>query len=147
MKDAKGHGSEKRGGIAPHQAGVDQVGRETWDHGSPNAAKIQREGFNPDVGKGSGYRGVLGVGVNVTDNKDFAAKYGKVLNVAMQPGLKMFHTNDMLKDVYNEHTNYGDPDAITRHFQSQGYHGIVVHGQGGMKTGVVFDPKHVRPKK
>jgi hypothetical protein len=144
MKDAKGHGSNPHGA---HAMGIEQVGKP-WYHGSPKADQILKQGFKLNsVGKGSGYRGVMGVGVNITDNPARAAGFGKVLTVGLAPGVKMFHTKDPIGDLYSDDTDYGDPDKITKVYAAKGYDGIVITGRGGHQEATIFDPRNVRVQK
>ena len=96
MKDAKGHGSESRGGPA-HGSGVDQVGRTpltlpVWYHGSPTgapgaagpvhvgtaaAAKVALEARIGIPADGKGWNGDREYGKTLIAGKDTLAKMDK----------------------------------------------------------------------
>lgn len=120
----------------------------TLYHGSPNAQTIRDKGFTLDnVGKNSGYPGVYGKGVYLTDDAEFAGMYGDVMEIEVAPNLKLFSPkedggNDTLSIIFGRDTGYGDPDKIVEYYKSKGYDGIKVGNQT-----VIFDPKNVKVRK
>lgn len=142
MKDAKGHGSEKRGA---HAAGIDQVGREplTMYHGSrsdfdqfrgrgvwlaehPETAVNYAEQPTPNrVNQGTGppmlYEATVGGHGNMAAEKDWDAT-----------GLKLgSHEWSSFSDRFNK---------IAGKLKAAGYDGVHFNNH----TTYVFNPKHVK---
>lgn len=95
-------------------------------HGSPNAEKIIKEGFDFNKPMASGGN-IYGKGLYLTNDIEHAKLYGQPLSVELNnPKLKEISSNSLLKNLFGKDTNYGDPLLITEKYKKLGYDGIKV---------------------
>lgn len=95
-------------------------------HGSPNAEKIIKEGFDFNKPMASGGN-IYGKGLYLTNDIEHAKLYGQPLSVELKnPKLKEVPTSSLLKDLFGKDTNYGDPLLITEKYKKLGYDGIKI---------------------
>lgn len=117
---------------------------EKYYHGSPKAEEIKKTGFNvAKPGENSGYPGVYGEGVYLTNEAGRAKLYGDVLQVKHDPNIKLFEPTDVTAELFGPETKYGDPKMIKEYVQKMGYDGVRMKGKNGAEEIVIFDPSKV----
>jgi hypothetical protein len=119
---------------------VDNAQGLLYYHGSPNAEKIIKEGFDFNKPMASGGN-IYGKGLYLTNDIEHAKLYGQPLSVELKnPKLKEVPTNSLLKDLFGKDTNYGDPLLITEKYKKLGYDGIKIKNmESGAEEVTIFN--------
>jgi len=111
-------------------------------HGSANPEELIAKGF--DVGKAgsnSGYKGVFGEGLYITNDLGRAKLYGTPMNINLSgANLWKIDANNALDELYSSKTNYGDPTLISRMVTDKGYDGVqIINKEKGMEEIVIMN--------
>jgi len=99
----------------------------TYYHGSPNADALQKGGFDlSKAGSTSGYKGVYGRGVYLTNDVSRANLYGKSMDIVIDPKAKLLQVDakNALDTLFIAETKYGEPDLIRKMVMDKGYDGV-----------------------
>jgi hypothetical protein len=117
-------------------------------HGSPNAESLEKIGFDlSKAGSTSGYKGVYGTGIYLTNELERAELYGKPIDIRISPDTKLWkiEAKDAINNLFTSATKYGDPDLIRELAINKGYDGIeITNSDVGAKETVIFDPSKIK---
>lgn len=133
--------------LSPATKSVSRETPQQYFHGTNNADAIVANGF--DVGKAgenSGYGGVYGKGVYLTNDAERAGQYGTAMKTMIAPDTKFLEVKgeDAIDVLFGRATDYGDPEKITEYVLKQGYDGVRITGKNGAQEVVVMNPAKVR---
>ena len=119
-------------------------------HGSPNAESLEKIGFDlSKAGSTSGYKGVYGTGIYLTNELERAELYGKPIDIRISPDTKLWkiEAKDAINNLFTSATKYGDPDLIRELAINKGYDGIeITNSDVGAKETVIFDPSKIKTR-
>jgi hypothetical protein len=119
-------------------------------HGSPNVESLEKSGFDiSKAGSTSGYKGVYGTGVYLTNESKRAELYGTPIDIIVSPDAKLWkiEAKDALNNLFTSATKYGDPDLIRELAVNKGYDGIeITNSEVGAKETVIFDPSKIKTR-
>jgi hypothetical protein len=117
-------------------------------HGSANPAEVEKNGFNLyKAGSNSGYKGVYGKGVYLTNELDRAKLYGEPMKIDLgKSKLWTLDAGDVQKELFSRETQHGDPEMIAKLIKDKGYDGVRIIGKDGAEEISMVNPESLKVK-